>query len=177
MKRFIEIFILVSFIAYFVGDIFYSRVIERNWKINQGDYPEKAEINFRGSFSELSEFLPKKSNELLMNAYSLMGITSLSEYNNIVVGDWDKAYFFSTLAADAGNEEAMVLLGILYAMETENQDFEKSLGFFRKGAAGKNVVGKLVLNNIENYKIWPSAQYQDLSIIKKIEEEKRPKSF
>ena len=71
----------------------------------------------------------------------------------------------------------MVLLGILYAMETEHQDFGKSLSFFRKGAEENNGIGKLVLNNIEAYKIWPSAQYQDINIIKKIEEEKRPKSF
>ena len=177
MKRFIEIFILALFVIYFVGDVFYSRVIERNWKIKQGEYPEKAEINFRGSFSELSEFMPGKSNELLRNAYSLMGITSLSEYNKIIVVDWDKAFFFSSLAADAGSREALVLLGILYAMETEHQDFGKSLSFFRKSAEENNVIGKLVLNNIETYKIWPSAQYQDINIIKKIEEEKRPKSF
>ena len=177
MKRFIEIFILALFVIYFVGDVFYSRVIERNWKIKQGEYPEKAEINFRGSFSELSEFMPGKSNELLRNAYSLMGITGLSEYNKIIVRDWDKAFFFSSLAADTGSGEAMVLLGILYAMETEHQDFGKSLSFFRKGAEYNNAIGKLVLNNIETYKIWPSAQYQDINIIKKIEEEKRPKSF
>ncbi len=177
MKRFIEIFILALFIIYFVGDIFYSRVIERNWKVKQGEYHEKAEINFRGSFSELSEFMPRKSNELLKNAYSLMGITNLSEYNKIIVRDWDQAFFFSSLAADAGSREAMVLLGILYAMETEHQDFVKSLSFFRKGAEENNVIGKLVLNNIETYKIWPSAQYQEINIIEKIEEEKSPKSF
>ena len=103
MKRFIEILILALFVIYFVGDVFYSRVIERNWKIKQGEYPEKAEINFRGSFSELSEFMPGKSNELLRNAYSLMGITSLSEYNKIIVGDWDKAFFFSSLALFFGD--------------------------------------------------------------------------
>ena len=101
----------------------------------------------------------------------------IRDSNKIIVGDWDKAFFFSSLAADAGSGEALVLLGILYAMETEHQDFGKSLSFFRKGAEGNNVISKLILNNIETYKIWPSAQYQVINIIKNIEEEKMPKSF
>ena len=177
MKRLIELLILICFITYFIGDIFYSRVIEKNWKVYKGEYPEKAEITFNGSYVELNEFLPKKSTELLENAYSLMGIENLSEYNRIVVGDWEKAFFFSLLASDAGSTEALVLLGILYAMETEYQNFNKSLEFFREGARSNNVIAKLVLNNIENYKIWPVAEYKDLEILRKVQDELRPKSF
>ena len=41
MKRLIELLILVCFITYFIGDIFYSRVIEKNWKVYNGEYPKK----------------------------------------------------------------------------------------------------------------------------------------
>ena len=177
MKRFIEILVLVSFFSYLVGDIFYSRVIEKNWNIKQGQYPEKAEITFRGNFVELRELLPKKRDELLENAYSLMGINKLSEYNNIAVGDWEKAYFFSTLAADSGSDEAMVLLGILFSMETEHQNFKKSLKFFKEGTEKNNVVAQLILKNIEKYQIWPTAKYLDLDAINDLEDKKRPKSF
>ena len=177
MKRFIEILVLVSFFSYLIGDIFYSRVIEKNWNIKQGQYPEKAEITFRGNYIEFREFLPKKTDELLENAYSLMGINRLSEYNDIAVGDWEKAYFFSTLAADSGSDEAMVLLGILYSMETEHQNFEKSLKFFKEGKEKNNIVAQLILTNIEKYQIWPTVEYWDLGTLKALEDKKRPKSF
>ena len=177
MKRFIEILVLVSFFSYLTGDIFYSRVIEKNWNIKQGQYPEKAEITFRGNYAELREFLPKKTNELLENAYSIMGISKLSEYNDITVGDWEKAYFFSTLAADSGSDEAKVLLGILYSMETEYQDFKKSLKFFKQGPENNNSVARLILSNIEKYQIWPTVKYWDLRALNALDNKRRPKSF
>ena len=177
MKRFIEILVLVSFLSYLICDIFYSRVIEKNWKIKQGQYPQKAEITFNGNYDELREFLPKKANELLENAFFLMGINKLSEYNKITVGDWEKAYFFSTLAAESGSDEAMVLLGILYSMETEYQNFKKSLEFFKKGTEKDNIIAEVILTNIEKYQIWPKAEYWDLRSLKELEDKRRPKSF
>ena len=96
-----------------------------------------------------------------------MGIENLSEYNRIVVGDWEKAFFFSLLASDAGSSEALVLLGILYAMETEYQNFNKSLEFFKEGARSNNVIAKLSgieLNSLGN-NLFKKIKYSILNLL------------
>ena len=94
MKRFIEILVLVSFFSYLVGDIFYSRVIEKNWNIKQGQYPEKMKLHLEVILLNYGSFCQKKD-ELLANVYSLMGIKKLSDYNNIAVGDWESLFLFN----------------------------------------------------------------------------------